>query len=435
MCKFIFLGLLLQSFFFQINAQPSRSLADVLALTLLNNPELNAFSYDVRAGEARILQAGFLPNPAFDAETENIGSPIFMQDTLLLSQLIELGGKRKTRLQFAQTERDLVALNYEVRKRQLFVDTTFLFIDVLINQQKIAFLEENLKVLQGFSPIVEKRVQAGKASVIEQSNFTVLLNTAIIDLNNAHGELRNAKNKLSAQWNEPNNDAFLVVGDLGWIPEIIPLEEMGELVQQHPQIVRSYFEDNLRAARVAVEKSKAFPDVNLRGGPRYLKEAGKWVWVVGFSIPIPINDRNQGRIGESYENLEKLEKEREAIWTKLLTELNTSYSTIQTAFSELTLLKNFVLPAAQRAYDFSYKGYESARYNYLELLETERSYRTSKVRYLQALGEYHKALAQLQGLTGSKAIINSPCTNRAAFRLSQSLGDELIENGLILGEY
>jgi cobalt-zinc-cadmium efflux system outer membrane protein len=409
MRKFVFFGLLLQSFFFQISAQPPRSLADALALTLLNNPELQSFSYDLRAGDARILQAGFHPNPAFDAETENIGSPLFMQTTLLLSQLLEAGGKRKARLQFAQIERDKVVLDYEVRKRQLFVDTTLLFIEVLINQQKIEFLGENLKVLQGFSSIVEKRVQVGKASIIEQSNFTVLLNTAIIDLNNAYNDLKNAKIKLAAQWNETNNDAFIAVGELDWIPEIIPLEEMGELIQEHPQIVRSYFEGNLRTARMAVEKSKAYPDVNLRGGPRYLKEANKWVWVVGLSIPIPISDRNQGRIGESYENLERLEKEREVIWTKLLTELNASYSTIQTVFSELNLLKNVVLPAAQKAYDFSYKGYELARYNYLELLETERSYRTSKVRYLQALGAYHKALAQLEGLTGSKAIIKQQC--------------------------
>ncbi len=150
---------------------------------------------------------------------------------------------------------------------------------------------------------------------------------------------------------------------------------MGNVIQEHPEIVRLYFENNVRAARIAIEKSKAYPDVNVRGGPRYLQEAHKWEWVVGFSIPLPLSDRNQGRIWESRENLEKLEKEREAVWVKLLTELNTSYWNIQTLFSELNLLKNTVLPAAQKAYDFSYKGYKLARYNYLEFLETERAYR------------------------------------------------------------
>lgn len=410
MHKFIWLGVLLSSFLCQqMDAQPSRSLAETLSLTLLNNPELNSFSYDMRASEARILQAGFIPNPALDEETENLGAPIFMQTTLLLSQLIELGGKRKARLQFAQTEKDRVALDYEVRKRQLFVATTLLFIEVLVNQQKIAFLEENLKALQGFASLVEKRVKAGKASVIEESNFTVLLTTALIDLKTAQNELKNSKNRLSAQWNETNNDAFVAVGNLESIPEVISLEEMGSFIEQHPQVQRLDFEDTLRASRVAVEKSKAYPDVNLRVGPRYLEEAHRWVGVVGLYLPLPLIDRNQGRIWESYENWDKLEKEREVLATKLITELNNSYSTLQTLFSELSLYKNTVLPAAQRAYDFSHKGYELARYNYLELLETQRSYRSSKIRYLQALGDYHKSLAILEGLTGSKAIINKQC--------------------------
>lgn len=405
MRKSIGLGFFLLSFFYQTLSAQTYSLGDVLALTLLNNPLLNSYHYDMRAADARTLQAGFRPNPGFDVETENIDAPIFMQTTFLLSQLFELGGKRKARLQFAQSERDKVALDYEVMKRQLFVDTTLLFIEVLINQQKVALLEENLTVIQEFSSVVEKRVKAGKASIIEESNFIVLLNTALIDFKNAQNELRNSKNKLAAQWRDAGNDAFLIIGTLDWIPEIIPLEQLGHLIQEHPEIIRSHFEEKLRAAKIAVEKSKAYPDVNLRGGPRYLEEAHKWVWVVGVSVPLPINDRNQGHIWESSENLGKIEKEREALWVKLLTELNASYWTVQTIFSELNLLKNVILPAAQKAFEFSSKGYQSARYNYLELLETERAYRISKLRYLQTIGEYHKTLAILQGLTGSKAII------------------------------
>lgn len=392
-----------------IHAQNMYSLGDVLALTLMNNPQINTYDYDMRAADARVLQAGLRPNPALDNETENLGAPIFFQTTFLLNQQVELGGKRQARLQYAKSEKDRIALDYEALKRQIYVDTTLLFIDVLVSQQKILFLEENLKALQKFSSAVEKRVKAGKASVTEEANFIVRLNTARIDLRNAQNELRNVRSKLAAQWSEPNHDAFTSVGDLDVIPEVIPLSEMGELIGEHPQIVRSYFEDNLRSAKVAIEKSKATPDISLRGGPRYLEEAHKWVWVVGVYVPLPLSDRNQGQIRASRADLEKLEKERESLWNKLLTELNTSYSTLQTALSELNLFKSTILPAAQKAYEFSYKGYQLARYNYLELLETERAYRTSKIRYLEALGEYHKALATLQGLTGSKAIMNQQC--------------------------
>lgn len=404
--KSIFFYILYLFCYSQILHTQNHSINDVLALTLLNNLQLNSYSYDIRTADARTLQAGFRPNPELDVETENIGASIFGQTTFLLSQLIELGGKRKARLQFAQSERDRATLDYEVMKRQLYIETALLFIDALINQQKLIFLQENLNTLTNFSNIVEKRIKTGKASVIEESNFIVMLNTARIDLGKAQKELKIAKSKLAAQWGEPNSDAFYIEGTLDWIPEIMSFEEMECFIQEHPEIVRSYYEDHLRLAKILLEKSKGIPNVNFRGGPRYLKEANKWVGVVGFSIPLPINNRNQGSIGESMVNLEKLEIERAVIRLKLLTELKQAYLTIQSVFFELTLLKNLILPAAQKAYDFAYKGYEMARYNYLELIETERAYRTSKVSYLQALGEYHKALTILQGLIGSKVIRN-----------------------------
>lgn len=406
----IFLGIFLATCLYPtLCAQNGYSLGEVLSLTLLNNPDLDAFSYDIRGTDAKILQASFRPNPAIDIETENLGAPHFVQTTFLLSQVIELGGKQRARVQFAKRERDRVLLDYEVKKRELFVETTLLFIDVLVNQREVAFLEDYVKVLQEFSSSVIRRSEAGKASIIEEANFSVLLATATIDLQKAYNDLINSKLKLAAQWGETNCEAFIAIGDLEWIPPVITLEELGALLPCHPQIIRSSIESTLREARIALEKSNAYPDLNVRGGPRYLREAQKWVWVVGIFVPLPIYDRNQGRIWEAAENWKKLEKEREALWVKLLRELNNSYSKIQSTFSELTILKNVILPASQEAFDSSYQGYESARYSYLELLETERIYRNSKIRYLEALGEYHKALAQLEGLAGSKAIINQEC--------------------------
>lgn len=388
-----------------LDAIESYSLKDVISLTLLNNPELNSFSYDMRAEDAKTLQASFYPNPGIDLETENIGAPIFSQTTLMLNQLIEIGNKRNRRLQFAISERNLVGSDYEVLKRQLYVETTLLFIDVLINQEKLSFLKENLKNLETFSEIVEKRVRIGKASPIEESNFIVLLNSARIDVKNAETELKKSKNNLSMKWGISSNDNYDLSGSLDGIPNIISFDDMKISMEEHPQMIRSYVENQLRASKLALEKSKAYPDVNLRLGPRYLKEASKWVLVMGVSVPFPINDRNQGRILESKENLDKMEIERQSLWLHLENLLRITYSSIETLNSELSILKNTILPAAKKAYEFTHKGFESARYNYLELIETERAYRMTKMRYLESIGEYHKSLTVLQGLTGSKPII------------------------------
>jgi cobalt-zinc-cadmium efflux system outer membrane protein len=379
------------------------SLSQVLSFVLLGNPELAAFSYDMRASDAKILQAGLYPNPALDVETENLGVED-IQTTILLSQLIELGGKQRARILQAHAERSKYQLEYEVKKRQLFIETADLFIEILMNQQKASFLQDSISMLESLSASVRRRVEAGKASAIEQNNFKALLALAYVDLKKAKNELVQAKNKLAAKWGATKSFDFTVAGNLDWTLPVISLEELGCFLYNHPQIQLLGGEEDLRAARLRVEKSKSMTDVTVRGGPRFLFDRNEWAWVVGVFMPLPINDRNQGNILAAYENWRRIEQERQAIWTTLLAELNQAYALIFSLNEEIQVLIEIVLPATQDALTASYEGYQNARYSYLEILESERSFRSARIRYFEALEQYHKALAKLEGLTGTQAI-------------------------------
>jgi cobalt-zinc-cadmium efflux system outer membrane protein len=115
-------------------------LQDALALALLRNAGLAADSYELRAREAALLQAGALPNPTQSLELEDVaGTGEFSgvdqaQTTLLLGQLIELGGKRAARIEVAAAERDLAAFGYEVRRIDVLAGTAGAFVDVLAAQ-------------------------------------------------------------------------------------------------------------------------------------------------------------------------------------------------------------------------------------------------------------------------------------------------------------
>ena len=49
------------------------TLSQALALSLIRNPQLRAFSWEVRAREAQTLQAGLPPNPEISFELEDWG--------------------------------------------------------------------------------------------------------------------------------------------------------------------------------------------------------------------------------------------------------------------------------------------------------------------------------------------------------------------------
>jgi len=104
------------------------SLREALLLALRHSPDLAAFAWEVRAGEARTLQAGLLPNPEFDIELENFAGSGDLEGfdaretTIALNQLIELGGKRLKRKRVAALERDLRGWDYEAKRLDVFTE-------------------------------------------------------------------------------------------------------------------------------------------------------------------------------------------------------------------------------------------------------------------------------------------------------------------------
>jgi cobalt-zinc-cadmium efflux system outer membrane protein len=123
------------------------TLSDAVSLALLNNPELKAFSLEVRVLEAQTLQAGLLPNPEIDTELENfMGSGEFdafdsVETTIQLSQLIELGGKRSKRKRVSSLERDLAEWDYLTKRADVLTEVTKAFIEVLAAQEHLSLSE------------------------------------------------------------------------------------------------------------------------------------------------------------------------------------------------------------------------------------------------------------------------------------------------------
>ncbi len=74
------------------------TLRQTLTLALQHHPQLHAYAWEVRAAEARVLQAGLRPNPELEAEFENFaGNKEFsgaqsLETTLSLAQTFPLGG-------------------------------------------------------------------------------------------------------------------------------------------------------------------------------------------------------------------------------------------------------------------------------------------------------------------------------------------------------
>jgi cobalt-zinc-cadmium efflux system outer membrane protein len=385
--------------------QGALSLKKALALTLAYNPELAAVDHDLRIAEARILQARLWPNPEAEITSENIAGSAQYSDanlsenTLLLGQLIELGGKRSARVREATAGRKLAEFDYETKKREVFLKTAEQFVELLAAQQRVEVNEALVRIANEFVPIVRRRLEAGKASDLEKTRFDVAIASARIDLEQARRDAVATRVRLAAQWGSSKPRFVRAVGDLDAIPGTASLDVLASRLSANPRLTRFGAEIAQREAALAREKAAAIPDLMLRAGPRRIEETNDTTAVVGLSVPLPLWNRNQGNIAVAREQVARAGAEQAAVSAALMTELTDAYQNLAGSRSAIQILRESVLPGAESALTATSGGYEAGRFSYLDVLETRRTLGSARIQYLQALTDYHKALHRIEALT------------------------------------
>ena len=387
-------------------------LRQALALALAKNPELAAFSWDVRIGEARMLQASLRPNPEISLDEENVlGTGDFRafresQTTLELSQLIELGGKRAARMKEARLSRDLAGWDYEARRLDVLTRTAEAFVEVLSFQQRLALAEETARLAEDVAQAVGRRVEAAKTFTVERTKAEVALASAQVERDQTQRALTAARQRLAANWGTTQPKFERVEGNLEAIAPVPAEEQLLERLRKNPELARWVTEIAQRQAALRVERSKAVPDITLGGGYRRLPDlAGESgpnndALLFGVSVPLPLFNKNQGNIKEAEYRLAKADEEQRATDLRLRTQLGQSWQRLAAAAAEIEALKSKVLPGAQETFSTMSQYYREGRLSYLEVLDAQRTLFGGRAQYLRALSDYHAAVIELERLTG-----------------------------------
>ncbi|MBP9901177.1 MAG: TolC family protein [Verrucomicrobiota bacterium] len=386
------------------------TLRQALALALVRNPDLAAFSWDVRIGETRILQAGLRPNPEAGVEVEDVlGTGDFQgvreaQTTLALSQLIELGGKRTARVNAARFSRDLAGWDYEKRRIELFTQTAEAFVEVLNLQQRLALAEETVGLAEKAVEAVNKRVEAARTFAVEGTKAQVALASVQIERDQTQRALEAARQRLASNWGNSQPRFERVEGNLESTKSVPDLERLLERLRQNPDIARWATEISQREANVKLEKSRRVPDVTVGGGYRRLSGPEDNAFVAGVSIPLPFFNKNQGNIKEAEYQLAKAGDEQRATELRVKTSLGQAWQRLAAAAAEVTALKGQVLPGAQQSFDTVSQYYTEGRLGYLEVLDAQRTLFASRSQYFRALSDYHQAVIAIERLIGEPLV-------------------------------
>ena len=380
-----------------------------IRLALEVNPTIAAARREIEATEAQVLQGSLRPNPGFSYNVENAGR-ISRSSAAQVELPIERGDKRAARVEAAQRGRDVAVSDLGGRQLKVRADVMAAFFDVLAAQELLALAQNSVSLARRATDIAAKRVTAGKVSPVEETKARVAEAGVRVTLTQAQSELRNARRRLASLWGNAVPRFSEAQGEVDLLPLISTRESVEQRLRTSPLLQRAQLELDRRKSLVNVEQSKTVQDFTVSVGVKRREESQNEQMMLGFSIPLPLYNRNQGNLLEA---LRREDKARDELLATRITLVSDAYQIMERLSArreEAELLRTEVVPGAKSAYEAATIGFENGKFSFLEVLDAQRTFFSAKSQYLTALAAVHRAVTDLEGILGEPDAAISPKT-------------------------
>ena len=370
------------------------------------SPRLDIADRNIGMAEGRRQQANKLPNPTVGIEvdnfapgnSENVGGA---ETTLMLSQLIELGGKRDARVSAALGDADAMRWEKDAARLELLSETTLAFVEALQVQRRIQILERQAATLEKLVPLMQRRVDAGASSPSEVTRTQTAVGMTRLERERARLAFAVARRDLGALMGRDTPDFTAVTGDFSRLVRPAALDLLIKAIDDNPQLMRWTAIRAQRDGELLVARLKPIPDVTASLGWRYYSDTGQSAIRLGVSMPFPVLDRNRGGIAEAQENSRKVHAERATNRLALIAVVAKAHDTANNQLQQLDLIRKTILPAARQTYATIEAGYGQGRFTVLEILDAYRAVADAELMEHEALTSFHSAVATIEGLTAS----------------------------------
>lgn len=428
---FALLGLAVQAWCSEMNAAPKTinksisgsvailptlTLDDVLTRVLTQNPKLASFIQAARAREHEARQAGRYPNPELSVEVGNIGGSgeasgtDHAETTIRISQRLELGGKRKQRQDVGRLDHAVAERDANIARAEVLAEAKERFFTTLAAQKRLTLAGEQGALTAKVVTAVEERIAAGKTAEIERVRFQTLTSDVRLRQEQAARKLTAARQALAATWGSETIDFAAITGELDQLQNVPSWSELTAKLATSPEVARQ--NDIVRRAGQSwvLEQANRIPDLTFSLGAKNDQERGDNALLAELSIPLQLFNRNQGAIAASQARKAQAERQAKSVQLNVRVKLTEGWQQLHSAHDEVVVLRDEILPAAEKVFAAVTYGYQAGKFGFLEVLDAERTLFATKDRYVDALVTYHRAVTELEQLLGEKIFPESQQT-------------------------
>ena len=384
-----------------------------------NNTTLLAGRLNIDELKAQEITAFLRPNPQFSLSVD--GTQIVPEhgvwkpfagtyETPGISYLHERRHKRELRLETAKQGTAIGSAQQDDLERTLLFNVRNAFVGVLQAKAVLRLAQDNLDYYDKVLKISRDRFEAGDIARVDFDRLELQRLQYESDLQAAIVNLRTTKIGLLALLDDRRPlDGFDVDGPYDFREDIAQLDDYRKDAL--------YARPDLRAAVLSVKQAETNYKLAVANGstdPTF----GAWYThnsstnnpfgtnTVGVSVGIPLRifDRNQGEKLRTKIDIKRNERLRQGVETQVYADVDSAYAIVTSNIELLKPYKAKYLEESVRVRDTIAFSYQNGGASLLDFLNAQAEYRTVQLAYVNQVGTYLSAAAQLNLAVGREVI-------------------------------
>ena len=383
--------------------------SDAVAIFLQQNLQLVAARYDIDTVDAEKLTARLRPNPEVSVGFSDI--PLDFRENFVkpqtfsygISQSLELGGKRRKRIDAANADSDLAQANFQIVLWQLTNDVKKKFYTVLLAKALLNLAQENQTTFAEIIKHTTEVFQLGEISGLDLQRLEIEKFKFDTDVANSERDYELALRDLRVTLG--GNYRAMEIEVAGTIDYYQPYEfSLADLrdkaMAARPDLKAAQLSERAAEAFIRLQDAQRIPDLTLGAGVDQVPSGGN-TYSFGVGIPLPVFNRNQGERAKALIQRMKAQNDQQLITNQVLSDVDKALVAFEIQKRRVELYRTGVLAKVddiQRLTEFSLKAGESST---LELLDAIRTRRETLAGFYQTLFDYQVSLLDLELATAT----------------------------------
>ena len=390
---------------------------ELITRALAAHPDLEATRLEVDAASARVRQAGLRPNPMLDVAGQKALGP---DNNLVVGVTVplDLNGRKEGRVGVAEREVDVRRAQLAERARRLRTDVRMKAAEVLAARRNLRTTRELLDANRRAVDLVRARVRQGAAPALDESLQAVETNRLETNEATLGSRLDVLLLQLKTLAGLPPEASLELVGDLA-APEALPdqADAARRAAQDRPDLAVARGEAAAAAARIRKEEADGRWDASVNvgyqrqqmgfgvmgitktGGMREVEDTFHY-FGGGFTITLPVRNRNEGNIAAARAEATAAERRRDLLDLTVRQEIAAAYAQHAGTRRGVDLYERGVLQVARHNFETIRQAYELGRGSLLDVIAEQRRYIEIEAGYTDALKQLYDAVAEVERATG-----------------------------------